>query len=55
MGFLQNFFQSVFEQSPAFQQMPNSFSNAHDLEMQSHMDVDTYGDFQLTDLSLIHI
>ncbi len=49
MGFLQNFFQSVFEQSPAFQQMPNSFSNAHDLEMQSHMDVDTYGDFQLTD------
>ena len=49
MRFLQEFFQNVFQQSPAFQGSPDSFAQAHDVELQSHLEIDTYGDFQLTD------
>lgn len=49
MGFLQEFFQNVFQQSPAFQNQRNSFARAHQFDLQSHLEIDTYGDFQLTD------
>lgn len=48
MGFLQQFFQNVFQESPAFKDLPgNRFAQQFDL--QSHLEVDTYGDFRLTD------
>ena len=49
MRFLQEFFQNVFQQAPAFQNCSNSFAQAHDAEMQSHLGIDTYGNFRLTD------
>jgi len=49
MGFLQQFFQNVFQQSPAFLNHKNSFALAQPFELQSHLEVDTYGSFCLTD------
>jgi hypothetical protein len=49
MGFLQEFFQNVFQQSPAFRNQPSSFVQSRPLDIQSHLDIDTYGSFRLTD------
>ena len=54
MGFLQEFFQNVFQQSPAFQNQARatqstSLAESSDSELQSHLAIDTYGDFRLTD------
>lgn len=49
MRFLQEFFQNVFQQSPAYNQHHNSFSLAGEFELQNHLEIDRYGEFQLTD------
>ena len=49
MGLLQRFFQDVFEQSPAFQTPKSSFAEISPEELEAHLHVDRYDEFQLTD------
>jgi len=50
MAYLQQYFQNVFEQAPVFQDYAdNSFASAQPMDLESHLEVDTYGDFRLTD------
>lgn len=50
MGFLHQFFQNVFEQSPAYRDTySNSFVDSKLDEIEAHLEIDRYGSFQLTD------
>ncbi len=52
MGFLNRFFEDVFEESPLFQNsnLPtNSFETAEPNNLEAHMLVDRYDEFRLTD------
>ncbi len=53
MGSLQQFFQDVFQQSPAFQTVNQPAANpsaaARRARLEQHLQIDTYGSFQLTD------
>ncbi len=49
MGILHQFFQNVFQQSPAYQGTSASFAAQQRQRLEAHLEVDTYGQFRLTD------
>ncbi len=49
MGLLHQFFINVFQQSPVYQELGTDFAKAKRQRLEAHLEVDTYGDFRLTD------